>query len=611
MRSDRQPPGASRPGPDAAAWDANCLADYTRADPDLPADHRRGRRRLLPRDPRAVDDAQPGAGAVRLSLPDAAGGDEDGHGLVHRRRACQGPAGRPRRLRLAGAGHGGRADLPEAARRARPAAQQRLDPASTPPTRARCSAARRRSTPSRPWRPARRPPPRLPRPPRRRRSAGGRAPPAAPATAPIGRRRPGVPSSPRGSTSAREVASVAVALRVLAPAAGFFTSDQAFGCRTCFNPQHAESHVPPANQLITWARNSLKSALEQDAGVHGLRRSPSTPSEYAYLEAYINQQRWGAGGGGGGGGAAGGQSFNVPGRAAQAAAWRDYVRALRSWQPVRGEGRAAAEEAPPRGPPGPRQRPHRRGAGTVRRHQRQPQAAARPLPGAQPGGGDAPRPAAAARPAPKVAQDLVTAADTFQHCIAGLEEDPLKAWRQLALEKDGASLAEFHSFSANLRLRGNPSAARMIDVEKHGAQLLAQAIRPPFQDRLRGLWSIAGSCCGDRYPFISRARLAGQQESYQRGPAPAGSGRRRGATPASARSATRSSSTPSPSTPSTASSSPAAASTACTTTSRSSRSSTAASGTSTSWAPARTACASCASGSASSTATATPRPPRR
>ncbi len=31
-----------------------------------------------------------------------------------------------------------------------------------------------------------------------------------------------------------------------------------------------------------------------------------------------------------------------------------------------------------------------------------------------------------------------------------------------------------------------------------------------------------GSCCGDRYPFISRARLAGQQESYQRGPSAGG-----------------------------------------------------------------------------------------
>ena len=138
----------------------------------------------------------------------------------------------------------------------------------------------------------------------------------------------------------------------------------------------------------------------------------------------------------------------------------------------------------------------------------------------------------------------MTAAETFKHCISGLEEDPLKAWRQLAQEKDGASLADFHSFTANLRLRGNPSAARMIAVEKQGAALLAQAIRPTFLERLRGLWSIAGSCCGDRYPFISRARLARPAGELPARPSAGGVWGRPAATRPSARPPTPSSSTP-------------------------------------------------------------------
>ena len=47
-------------------------------------------------------------------------------------------------------------------------------------------------------------------------------------------------------------------------------------------------------------------------------------------------------------------------------------------------------------------------------------------------------------------------------------------------------------------------------------------IRPQFEGRLRGLWTIAGSCCNDRFPFISRARLQGQQESYLGGPSAGG-----------------------------------------------------------------------------------------
>jgi hypothetical protein len=121
-----------------------------------------------------------------------------------------------------------------------------------------------------------------------------------------------------------------------------------------------------------------------------------------------------------------------------------------------------------------------------------------------------------------VSPDLATAAATFKHCVSGLDDDPLRAWHQLALEKDGASLADFHSFSGNLRLRGNPGAAQMTAVELAGARLLVQGIRPHFEERLRSFWSQAGSCCGERFPFVSLARFQSYQDNYRRGPGAGG-----------------------------------------------------------------------------------------
>jgi hypothetical protein len=62
----------------------------------------------------------------------------------------------------------------------------------------------------------------------------------------------------------------------------------------------------------------------------------------------------------------------------------------------------------------------------------------------------------------------------------------------------------------------------MATIESKGASLLAAEIRPAFESRLRNLWTIAGSCCNDRFPFISQARLQNLQESYRRGPSAGG-----------------------------------------------------------------------------------------
>ena len=110
------------------------------------------------------------------------------------------------------------------------------------------------------------------------------------------------------------------------------------------------------------------------------------------------------------------------------------------------------------------------------------------------------------------------AAQAFQRCVAGLDDAPLRAWKQLALKRDGASLADFHAFSSNPRLRGSAEADRLKGVEDHGAGLLSKEIRPDFQDRSRELWRRVDRCCLDRFPFISERTLRRKADAFERGP---------------------------------------------------------------------------------------------
>jgi hypothetical protein len=325
---------------------------------------------------------------------------------------------------------------------------------------------------------------------------------------------------------AKSVAALALAVRVLPPAEGFFTSNEAFGlgCNGCFYLQYAQDHVPPANDFLRWARLTLGPAAAGQPEVSGpIDRIQQ--AEYTYLDEFISRQKGGGGGGGGrgGGGGAGGQSFVVPARAGQSGAWRDFVREIRHWEPVLDRPAGGGGGGGGGGGAG-------GGASSVAAGGLTADALTRFVEG-----NDALRPllnrirenesrraaavaAASSRPVERLAPDLVSTAETYKHCISGLDDDALKAWRQLALGKD-ASLADFHAFSANLRLRGNPSAAQMASLEHHAADLLVHEIRPVFEGRLRNLWAISGSCCNDRFPFISPARLQGLQESYRRGPA--------------------------------------------------------------------------------------------
>src|SRR5690606_34328629 len=82
------------------------------------------------------------------------------------------------------------------------------------------------------------------------------------------------------------------------------------------------------------------------------------------------------------------------------------------------------------------------------------------------GGGGSRRSSAASGPS----EEAMRAAKAFQSCIRGLEEEALKAWRQLA--RDKALLTDFHAFSGNVRLKGDPDADRLLSVERKGCELL-------------------------------------------------------------------------------------------------------------------------------------------
>jgi hypothetical protein len=304
-----------------------------------------------------------------------------------------------------------------------------------------------------------------------------------------------------GAARARQIGELAFALRLLPPAADYFVDTFRLDCANCFLPKHADDLVPPANDLLQWAR-----VLPQPVGGLAEVRGPAgriDDAVYNYLAAFVDREK-GSGGGGGGGG---GERFAAPGSAAGARTWRDFVREIQRWEPVT-TGRAPSPAAAAAGGTGLTGEALGRYASTNQRvmplvtvfNQREHS-----------------RETAASRPAARLPEELVAAANGFKRCVAGLESDALKAWRQLALQKDGTSLADFHAFTGNLRLRGNPIAGRLAAVEAHGAALMTSEIRPLFVERSRGFWGRVAQCCTGRYPFISPRQLRRQQESYFQG----------------------------------------------------------------------------------------------
>lgn len=299
----------------------------------------------------------------------------------------------------------------------------------------------------------------------------------------------------RVAQESRQVAALALALRTLPPIETHFVAEVFRNCGDCYTRFYAQNHVTAANKLLSWGRRTLQ-PIRGQGDVSRLLSSISS-AEYEYLREAIRRS-----GRGSGGAVEQPGTVTVPSRAVQAERWSDFAREIRQWRVTEEGGGAASGGSPGAGLTADDVQEFARDNDDLR-------PLLRDFAGA--GGRRVAAPSAAG-------QELLRAAQTFQRCVSGLDDAPVKAWKQLALKRDGASLADFHAFSANPRLRGSSDADRLKGVEDHGASLLSREIRPDFQDRSKELWRRVDRCCLDRFPFITGQALRRKADAYDRGP---------------------------------------------------------------------------------------------
>jgi hypothetical protein len=302
----------------------------------------------------------------------------------------------------------------------------------------------------------------------------------------------------RAADTAAGIAALSLAQRVLPPIETYFVEEVfAPDCesRSCYTLGYAKDNVPPANEFLHWASEALGPARRSEDVAARLDRIDN--AVYDYLSTFVGRETGSFRGGSAGG-------FDRPARAARADTWSDFARELRRWRPI-----AAARSAPMR----------TSGGLTVEALQDFSANNDRLRPLVEDFRRAASRSAAASASPVEVSGDLRTAAEAFQGLFNALDDDPLAAWRQLALDPgDGATLGDFHAFSANPRLKRDSDAQWMVDnVETRGAKLLSEEIRPVFEERFEELWRQVGRCCADRFPFLGRRRLERERESYALG----------------------------------------------------------------------------------------------
>ncbi|MEM7353140.1 MAG: type VI secretion protein IcmF/TssM N-terminal domain-containing protein [Acidobacteriota bacterium] len=300
----------------------------------------------------------------------------------------------------------------------------------------------------------------------------------------------------RGRQQGELLAALGAGMMILPPADDFLREKFRLDCSSCFTKSYAESFVRPANKFLGQSNAALRPA----SAVSEVRQHLDgiNTALYRYLETFID--RLDSGGGGGGG-------FQRPYGASNAATWSRFAAAIRDW---RIDAPAAAA-------------PRQSGSGLT---QQLVQEFANSNSRLQPLVDrflSVTRPRAAAPV--RIPADLERAVASYKSVFEVLEDEPLAAWRQLALGEDGASLDGFHSFSRSSRLRRNSQGKWLAaNVEEHGARLLSDAIRPRFQQEAERLWGYLDNCCRRRFPFITERELLKQRRSYDQGHAAAGRG---------------------------------------------------------------------------------------
>ncbi len=286
----------------------------------------------------------------------------------------------------------------------------------------------------------------------------------------------------RGRNQAAAMAALAAGLEILPPTLDYLRTKLTTDCRPCFSKTYAESFVPPTNDFLRWANIALAPATN----VREVRSPLGQINEavYNYLEAYIDSQ----GGGGGGGG------LSKP-STQRADTWPEFTRIIRNWRLTAAPTITGADGLT---------------SAMVQEY-------ARANSNLQPLVDKISQRSRRREPA-KISPELERTIQSYRRTVEVLDDDPLEAWKQLALSKDGASLDDFHAFSRNRRLqRGSDGPWMVRNVEVKGAELLSEGIRPAYQRAADDFWRDQQACCLGRFPFITDLELRRQRLLYNRG----------------------------------------------------------------------------------------------
>ncbi len=279
---------------------------------------------------------------------------------------------------------------------------------------------------------------------------------------------------------------VAVAEQVVPAIRTYFVDDVFAGgdCTDCFTAEWAEDNVTAANDFLAWATDMLEDAA----------RTHQTPDElddlnralYAYLTRFVDREAAAAGGG-----SASSIRYNPPTKAARATRWAEFASEVGSWKPTSTSGGGG------RGGSGGLTVAILRGfeknnsslSGLADR------LASRSA--SRGGGGSSENPLSPA---------LEKAVASFKDSVSSLPDEALAAWRELA--GNAKALGDFHAFSAPALRRGDRTADELLaDLEKHGAELMADEIRPLFEADFRDFWEDVDRCCSGAYPFVTAREL--------------------------------------------------------------------------------------------------------
>lgn len=321
---------------------------------------------------------------------------------------------------------------------------------------------------------------------------------------------PGIPSGQgdrfqQGTLSAYvpRTADLALVYRVLPWAQEFFgrTLDPSRES-VIYQPAFARDMVPLGIGFIKFAEGSSAVGRRADVAAMADRLSQTI---LKYLQTYIDRYAGRRGGGGGGGG------FSVPTAALSTRSWRDFQGVISRWNPEGGGG-GGGEAAPAGDPAGALARTdlERWAADSTRLASILKYYDAKTAPARK----------ARTRGGQQAPPEVIEASRLFKNAVMACPETPLEAWKALSLARQGASLKGYHAFSRKAAVkRAKPWGPKLVEVERKGANLVRDAIRPGFQQEGEPLLRRLQPAVQGQFPFVSEGRIRQERSGYAAGTA--------------------------------------------------------------------------------------------